>query len=146
MLSSAHEFSEDDWDRLNRWLDRVYLDFTTFAAQDRGMDHDHLESLARGRVWTGADARDRGLVDHLGGQWLAVERACVLAGLDERRTKLTHIGDAGLLTLLKPATSTEGAVGGANLPDAEGVLTALAARVGLHGHGALTMPWGLRIS
>ncbi|AQP45129.1 S49 family peptidase [Tessaracoccus flavus] len=146
MLSSAHEFSDDDWDRLNRWLDRVYLDFTTFAAQDRGMDHDHLESLARGRVWTGADARDRGLVDHLGGQWLAVERACALAGLDERRTKLTHIGDAGLLTLLKPATSTEGAVGGANLPDAEGVLTALAARVGLHGRGALTMPWGLRIS
>ncbi|AQP47838.1 hypothetical protein BW730_10365 [Tessaracoccus aquimaris] len=66
-FSSAHEFSEADWERLNRFLDRVYLDFTTFAAADRGMAYDDLERLARGRVWTGADAKEGGLVDHIGG-------------------------------------------------------------------------------
>lgn len=141
MFSSAHEFSPEDWDRLNEWLDRIYLQFTTFAAEDRGMDYDQLERLARGRVWTGADAKERGLVDHIGGQGLAVERACALAKLDPRKAKLTHVGDAGLMTLLKPATSSESSAGGANLPDAEGTLTGLMARVGLQTHGALSLPW-----
>ena len=60
MLSTATEFSPEDWDRLNAELDRVYRQFTTLAAQDRAMDHEHLESLARGRVWSGADACERG--------------------------------------------------------------------------------------
>ena len=145
-FSTAHEFSEEDWERLNRWLDRVYLDFTTFAAQDRGMDYDDLERLARGRVWTGADAKERGLVDHIGGQRLAVERACRLAGLHPEHTKLEHIGEAGIFELLKPVASSEGMSGGAMLPDAEQMLATLAQRVGLHGGGALSMPWPVRIN
>lgn len=145
MLSSAHPFSDEDWDRLGEWLDRIYLQFTSFAAEDRGMDYDDLEKLARGRVWTGADAKERGLVDHLGGQQLAVERACALAGLDPRKAKLSHVGDAGIMAMLKPATSSEGVGGGANLPTMEGMLTELATRVGLPAHGALTMPWVPRI-
>ena len=45
------------------------------------------------------------------------------------------------MTLLKPATSSESSAGGANLPDAEGTLTGLMARVGLQTHGALSLPW-----
>ena len=41
-----------------------------------------VHAVARGRVWTGADARERGLVDELGGLRTAVRRAKVLAGLD----------------------------------------------------------------
>lgn len=144
-FSDAHEFSEEDWERLNRWLDRIYLDFTTFAAQDRGMDYEELERLARGRVWTGADAKERGLVDHIGGQRLAVERACRLAGLDPEAAKLTHIADAGILDLLKPATSSETVAGGAAVPDAEQMFNALAARVGLRSHGALSMPFAVKL-
>ena len=54
LLSSATEFSPEDWERLGAELDRIYQQFTSLAAQDRGMDYDHLESLAKGRVWTGA--------------------------------------------------------------------------------------------
>ncbi|HSO68141.1 MAG TPA: S49 family peptidase [Arachnia sp.] len=144
-LSDASRFSDADWERLNAWLDRVYLDFTTFAAQDRGMEYAQLEALARGRVWTGADAKERGLVDHIGGRALAVERACALAGLDRDGIKLTHQGESGVLALIKPATSSEAAAGGMALPDAEGVLAGLAAQAGLHGHGALSLPWALRV-
>lgn len=144
-FSSAHEFTDQDWERLNRWLDRVYLDFTTFAAHDRGMAYDDLERLARGRVWTGADARDRGLVDHIGGQRLAVERACALASLEPDAVKLTHPGAGGVAQLLRPATSSEHASGGANLPDVESALTSLASRLGITAAGALSMPWSVRI-
>lgn len=144
-FSSAHEFTEQDWERLNKWLDRVYLDFTSFAAHDRGMDYDDLERLARGRVWTGADAKERGLVDHLGGERLAVARACALAHLDPAKVKLTHLGSGGLAQMLRPASSSEHATGGARLPSAESALTSLAARLGITSSGALTMPWAITV-
>ncbi|MHA6511086.1 S49 family peptidase [Tessaracoccus sp. Z1128] len=144
-LSDTSRFSDADWERLNAWLDRVYLDFTTFAAQDRGMAYDDLEALARGRVWTGADAKERGLVDHLGGRRVAVGRACALAGLDPDAIKVTHQGDSGVLALIKPATSSETAAGGVGPSDAEAVLAALAGRAGLHGSGVLSLPWNLRV-
>ncbi len=145
-FSSAHAFSDADWARLDRFLDRVYDDFVRFAAHDRGMAVEDLEPLARGRVWTGADARERGLVDHLGGQRLAVERACALAGLVPGRVRLTHIGDPGFVAMLKPATSSETSAGGANLPSAESALVGLAARLGIGAPGILTMPWRISVS
>lgn len=144
-LSDASRFSDSDWARLNEWLDRVYLDFTTFAAQDRGMAYEDLERLARGRVWTGADAQKCGLVDHIGGRRVAVERACALAGLDPDAIRLANMGDSGVLALIKPATSSETASGGVGVPDAESLLADLAGRLGLHGHGALSVPWALRV-
>jgi protease-4 len=48
-------------------LDRIYADFTTKAAEGRRMPLDKLEPLARGRVWSGAEAKSLGLVDALGG-------------------------------------------------------------------------------
>ncbi|MBB1509553.1 signal peptide peptidase SppA [Tessaracoccus sp. MC1756] len=145
-FSSAHEFSQEDWERLDRWLDRIYLDFTTFAAADRGMAYEDLERLARGRVWTGADAKERGLVDHLGGQRLAIERACDLAGLDPEAVKISHVGDSGLFDLIKPATSSEAVAGGAGLAVPEQMLVSLAGSLGIRSQGALSMPWNLRIS
>ena len=139
-FSAAQAFTEADWERLNRWLDRIYLDFTTLAAGDRGLDYEDLESKARGRVWTGADAVERGLVDHIGGLGLAIERACDLAGLDRDRISLSHVGSQGMLSTILPANSSERATGGAELPTTEALLTSMAARVGLVGTGALSMP------
>ncbi|WP_353081273.1 signal peptide peptidase SppA [Tessaracoccus lapidicaptus] len=145
LMSDASHFSDDEWERLNTWLDRVYRDFTTLAAQDRGMDYEHLEQLARGRVWTGSDAKERGLVDHVGGRTLAVERACALADVDRKRAKVVHVGDSGILALIKPATSSEAAAGTSGLPDAEGLLSDLARRAGLRSDGVLSLPWQLRV-
>jgi len=67
MFSSTQDFSAKELGRLNEMIDAAYADFTAKAAQGRGRDVAELERVARGRVWTGADALKAGLVDELGG-------------------------------------------------------------------------------
>ena len=62
--------------------DLFYDDFIGRVAEARGMSVAEVDAVARGRIWTGADAKDRGLVDELGGLRHAVRRAKVLAGID----------------------------------------------------------------
>ena len=62
--------------------DLFYDDFIRRVAEARTMSVEDVDAVARGRIWTGADALDRGLVDELGGLRDAVRRAKVLAGLD----------------------------------------------------------------
>ncbi|HMR48188.1 MAG TPA: S49 family peptidase [Arachnia sp.] len=147
MLSSAQEFTEEDWARLDAWLDRVYLDFTTFAASDRGMDYDELEAVAKGRVWTGADAHQRGLVDHLGGHRLGLQRAAELAGLDPEAVAVTRVGDSGLLNRLIPAASSESrtGAGGGGAVSSEDLLTRVATWAGVRVPGPVSLPFTIRI-
>jgi protease-4 len=62
-------------------LDRIYNGFVARVAEGRRMPVQKVQAIARGRVWTGAQAKTLGLVDALGGFPLAVERAKTLAGL-----------------------------------------------------------------
>jgi protease-4 len=50
MFSSQRPFTDDEWKRLEAWLDRVYADFTEKAATDRGMTVDQVHEVARGRA------------------------------------------------------------------------------------------------
>lgn len=145
-LSDAVPMDDEAWARLNTWLDRVYEEFTTFAALDRGMPVEQLEPLARGRVWTGAQAHERGLVDHLGGRRLALERAASLSGTRVEDVDVVPVGHVGLLAKVMPAQSSE-TVGGVSLlaPGAEGLLSAVLRCAGLSAGGALSMPFGLRL-
>src|SRR5690242_10430758 len=81
MFAPAHPFSEDDWQRINTWLDAIYHDFTAKVASGRRMTVEQVHEIARGRVWTGADAAQNGLVDELGGMSVAAEMARRRAGL-----------------------------------------------------------------
>ncbi len=81
MFAPTRPFSEDEWDRVNTWLDRIYADFTGKVAAGRRMTAAQVEEVARGRVWTGADALERGLVDELGGLEAAAGHARRRAGL-----------------------------------------------------------------
>ena len=67
MYSMSQTYSPDQWQAMNATLDRIYEDFVHKAAAGRQMPFADLEVLAGGRVWTGADALDRGLIDALGG-------------------------------------------------------------------------------
>ncbi len=62
--------------------DLFYDDFVSRVAEARRMSVAEVDAIARGRIWTGADAQERRLVDELGGLRDAVRRAKVLAGLD----------------------------------------------------------------
>ncbi len=150
MFSTLEPFSKDQWQLLDRWLDRVYDDFTRKAAQDRAMAYDQLEQLARGRVWTGADAVERDLVDELGGRQRAVQVACELADLDRDRIRLVTVPQVPFLERLRPADSTRSpaALSTALLPPGpEGLLGAVAGEVlgATMPHGVLSLPWSLRL-
>jgi protease-4 len=57
---------------LNHQADTIYLDFMQKVADGRKLSLAQVQTIAKGRVWTGADARPRGLVDELGTFWTAV--------------------------------------------------------------------------
>jgi protease-4 len=81
MFAPTHPFSEDEWQRINTWLDAIYRDFTAKVASGRRMTVERVDEIARGRVWTGADAARNGLVDELGGMSAAADIARRRAGL-----------------------------------------------------------------
>ncbi len=113
MFSTAVPFSDEQWRRLDTWLDEVYDDFTRKAADDRGLAYADLEPLARGRVWTGADALERGLVDRLGGLRTAVDRAAQRAGHDLDDVRLHALPHPNPLERLRLPESSESAAAAA---------------------------------
>ncbi len=143
MMAAGRPFTDDDWRVLDAWLDDVYADFTAKAAADRGLDLAVLEPHARGRVWTGADAAERGLVDHLGGSRLALERVCTLAALDPADVRVQAPSPLDFLRRLKAPESSEAPAAMALTEPAgpEALLERLASAVGLAlPHGVLSMP------
>ena len=62
-------------------IDLVYDGFVQRVADGRRMSPDKVRQIAKGRVWTGEQAHDLGLVDQLGGFYDAVDKAKALAGL-----------------------------------------------------------------
>lgn len=143
MFSSTNAFSEAQWARVNAWLDRVYDDFVNKVAEGRGLSRERAHELARGRVWTGADAHAGGLVDELGG----LEDALILA-----RRQAGLAADAPVrvypklspLERLRPAESSEdrtAAMARLRL-EAWGPLAQLAAELGLPSYGPLMLPGG----
>ncbi len=67
LWSSTHDYTPEQWERLQGWLDRVYDDFTTKVSAGRQLPKEKVLEIAKGRIWTGEDAKERGLVDELGG-------------------------------------------------------------------------------
>ena len=63
-------------------LQDIYDDFTTRVANGRDLPMERLQEIAKGRVWTGAQAKEIGLVDELGGIMTAIEAAKRLAEID----------------------------------------------------------------
>ena len=68
-------------------VDRIYRIFKERVSNGRSKDMDYVETVAKGRVWTGSQALERGLVDQLGGVNDAIELAAEMANLDEYRVK-----------------------------------------------------------
>lgn len=82
MWSSLEPFDEGEWERFNGWLDRVYADFTGKVAAGRNLPIEQVREIAKGRVWSGVDAKRLGLVDELGGLPVALRLAREAAGIE----------------------------------------------------------------
>jgi protease-4 len=66
-----------------RWMDQIYARFIGRVSEGRRLPVERVEAIAKGRVWTGAQARELGLVDQIGGFYDAVDRARALSGTNQ---------------------------------------------------------------
>lgn len=81
LWTQSRDYSEDERAWLAGTLDRIYDDFVGRVAEARKLTVDRARELAKGRVWTGAEAKRLGLVDELGGLDDAIASARSLAKL-----------------------------------------------------------------
>jgi protease-4 len=86
MQSPIRPYTEEELTKVKEQLQAFYDRFVEKAAQSRGRTATDIDRLAQGRVWTGQQALERGLVDELGGLTRAIavakERAKIPAGDD----------------------------------------------------------------
>lgn len=73
--------------KIQEEIERIYDVFIDHVAEGRGMTKAEVDSIGQGRVWSGEDALELGLVDVLGGLEDAIEIAAQMAGLEEYRLK-----------------------------------------------------------
>jgi len=72
-------------------IDKGYADFTGKVAQARKQPVEAIDKVARGRVWSGAQAKERGLVDELGGMKAAIADAASRAKLGKGKYRVSYI-------------------------------------------------------
>ena len=83
MFTGTHDYSPAEWGRFEAWLDRVYVDFTSKVADGRKLPKEKVLEIAKGRIWSGQDAKNLGLVDELGGYDVALRLAKKAIGVSE---------------------------------------------------------------
>ena len=84
-------FTNSQRAQLRDALKRGYDRFTSIVAEGRDMTVDEVHERARGRVWSGSDALEIGLVDEIGGYRDALAKASELAGIEDgTRVRVLH--------------------------------------------------------
>lgn len=84
MNSDERPYSDVERDTVRREIDHIYRGFLEVVAKARKMTVEQLRANADGKVWTGRQALERGLVDEMGGLDAGARKARSLAGLPER--------------------------------------------------------------
>jgi protease-4 len=84
MFSSFRKATPEERDLLKQEILKTYDHFITKAAEGRKMTKEEIDRIGQGRVWTGAQALELGLVDEMGGLSRAVAIAKELAGIPDR--------------------------------------------------------------
>lgn len=79
--------SEDFYNTTKEGIERVYRTFVGKVAEGRNMTFDEVDEIAQGRVWTGEQAMENGLVDELGGLEDAIKLAASMVGIEQYRIR-----------------------------------------------------------
>jgi protease-4 len=138
MFSLRRGFSDDERVRLGAMLDRIYREFVQKVADGRSMAYDDVHAIARGRIWSGADAANNGLVDELGGLRDAADVARQRGGLPADAPVRPAVHIPPIERLRRPRSSDDPRAAAA--VSAWGDLTALAVSLGLPAGGPLRLP------
>ncbi len=81
MFRETEKFSDSERAKFEEFLKSTYDDFTSKVAKGRGKDQAYIDSIGQGRVWTGRQGKENGLVDEYGGLDKAIEIAKQLANI-----------------------------------------------------------------
>ena len=87
-LTLMRPLSADARAMMQKNVEDFYITFTQRVADGRGLTREYVDSIGRGRVWTGLQAKELGLVDTLGGLTLALHIAAEEAGVDYSKCSL----------------------------------------------------------
>ncbi len=74
ILSPFHSLTRQQREEVESWMEAIYETFVGKAAQGRSQEQEELERKARGRIYTGTQAKEIGLVDELGGLQTAIDQ------------------------------------------------------------------------
>lgn len=88
-MSGAQPFTNSQREAFHNAMARIYEQFTGKVAAGRKLPLARVQEIAKGRVWTGTQAKNLGLVDQIGGLRVAIEQAKILAHIDAK--KAVHI-------------------------------------------------------
>lgn len=106
LYSDAAPLTEEERDVLTGTITRAYDDFKRLVAEGRNLPLDALEPICGGRVWTGAQAQERGLVDTLGDFTIALEKARELGKLPKDKRAAAILITPPRKSALPPALAT----------------------------------------
>ena len=82
-VRADRELSAEVGEGIQKMIDRGYSEFLKLVADSRDMTIEEVDKIAQGRVWSGKDAYDHGLIDKLGDLGDAVAAAAKLAGITD---------------------------------------------------------------
>lgn len=86
--SMTSDFTPQVWERIQDEVSHTYLVFKDKVAKGRKLDKEHVQSVAQGLVWSGLQAKDKKLVDKIGGFFDAVEEAKTLGNIKVENPEL----------------------------------------------------------
>jgi protease-4 len=110
-----HTWSDAERETMQSWVDQFYDGFIGLVAERRKLEKSAVDRIARGRIWSGTDAKQRGLVDQMGSLEDAIADAKARAHMDrDDRVSLQTFGSPKSLF----PTSLANAVVGSQVKDA----------------------------
>ncbi len=83
MYEGYRSFTDEEWEKVRYEINEFYQSFLQKVADGRDMDTSEVNKVAQGRIWTGRQAKDIGLVDVTGGLDVAIELAARAGGIDD---------------------------------------------------------------
>jgi len=84
-LSISRPMTSFEQEKMQNFIERTYETFITHVAEGRNLTKSHVDSIGQGRVWSGVDAKNIGLIDEIGNLNDAIAKAAELAGIESWR-------------------------------------------------------------
>lgn len=113
---TGRAFSEEERKMVWEGIQRIYDVFLERVIASRKMTREAVDAVGGGRVWTGRQALERGLIDELGGFDKALAKARQLAGLNDRSSvREVRVGKQPLAPMAEPAALIQYALEGVRM-------------------------------